>query len=271
MGYNRDAWLFALALWFEVEVSYLDLSDRSSEAAFALCSLLAGQEEGADADAPEETEENPQLEARLAWDTEEQPLPHELRIIWQGLKAGTRRLELKTVLDSIPRFEEVPVKAPENNHRLDSRRGSDTTVKSWSQRLLHSLRLQAYLYSLMLAAENPTLVKTLFEQHFQLTAELYSTLSNYRKEQSIPGSVQRTEDVLFDKESLALAQQQAKVNRASFSAGTEKFPSLFLSKNHYHSLHSPKIWKIIWQVKIWLPWATILQQKCRSRRPSIAQ
>ena len=33
----RDAWLFALAMWFEVEVVGFDLMDRSSEAAFALC------------------------------------------------------------------------------------------------------------------------------------------------------------------------------------------------------------------------------------------
>ena len=37
----RDAWLFALAMWFEVVVVVgLDLTDRSSEAAFALCQCL---------------------------------------------------------------------------------------------------------------------------------------------------------------------------------------------------------------------------------------
>ena len=36
----RDAWIFVLAMWFEVEVVGFDLMDKSSEAAFALCQCL---------------------------------------------------------------------------------------------------------------------------------------------------------------------------------------------------------------------------------------
>ena len=43
----RDAWLYALSMAWNVEVVGLDLTDRSAEASFALCSILCGAEEGA--------------------------------------------------------------------------------------------------------------------------------------------------------------------------------------------------------------------------------
>ena len=91
------------------------------------------------------------------------------------------------------------------------------------------------------------MVKILFEQHFQLMGELYQTLCNHRKELSIPGSVVVQNDVLFDKDSLQLAQQQQKVNRASFGSGCYKSFPLFSQKNHYHSLSVQR--QIIWFIK----------------------
>ena len=41
----RNSWLFALALVHNVEVGGLDLSDRASEAAFALTSLISQPEQ----------------------------------------------------------------------------------------------------------------------------------------------------------------------------------------------------------------------------------
>ena len=68
----RDAWLYALSMHFNVDVPSLELSDRSSEAAFALASLLSGEEE--DEEEPpreaqqhdEESEE--ETEVQLSWD-----------------------------------------------------------------------------------------------------------------------------------------------------------------------------------------------------------
>ena len=37
----RDSWLFALSLFWDVEVGLLDLPDRGAEAAFALCARLS--------------------------------------------------------------------------------------------------------------------------------------------------------------------------------------------------------------------------------------
>ena len=233
ISHYRDAWLFALALWFEVEVTYLDLSDRSSEAAFAICSALATAGSAAERDAPRHAQPEDEDEEpvnRLPWDEQQQALPGELAIIWQGVKAGSRRLDLKSILERLPKFEGLPHRAPDNNHRGDSKRGIDQSVKGWSQKVLHSLRLQAHIYHLMLAAVNPAMVKILFEQHFQLMGELYQTLCNHRKELSIPGSVVVQNDVLFDKDSLQLAQQQQKVNRASFGSGTYKSFPLFSQK-----------------------------------------
>ncbi len=41
----QDAWLFALLVVLDVEVAGLDLTDRSSEAAFALASVIQGDQE----------------------------------------------------------------------------------------------------------------------------------------------------------------------------------------------------------------------------------
>ena len=230
----RDAWLFALAMWFEVEVVGLDLTDRSSEAAFALCQCLcqfgppgadwvgagpAGAQAATAPGPPPQQEDDEEPETKLSWDEEPVELPPELQVIWSGVKAQTRKLDLKTILDTLPKFNNLPSKAPENNHRLDSKKDQDRVAKAWSQGVLHSLRFQAHIYQLMLAGAEPLLVKQLFEQNFQLSAELFVKMCNHRKELSIPGSVVVTQEVLFDKESLGLAQAQSKINRAFFPRG----------------------------------------------------
>jgi hypothetical protein len=232
----RDCWLYSLALLYEVEVSHLDLCDKSSDAAFALCALLAqymgspGLPQQAEEDANEEDDQ--ESPSRLEWDEQLAPLPGELSLIWQGVKGSARKLDLRQLLETVPKFMDLPNQAPTNNHRLDGKKDQDKSIKAWSQSLLHSLRVQAYIFQLMLVGKNPQMVKILFEQHFQMTTELYHKLCNARKEFSIPGSVPTTQDVLFDKDSLQLAQQQQKVNRAgfSFSSIVPVYQSLFDSK-----------------------------------------
>ena len=44
IGAYRDAWLFALSVVLDVEVTGLDLTDRSSETVLALASVVQGDE-----------------------------------------------------------------------------------------------------------------------------------------------------------------------------------------------------------------------------------
>ena len=228
----RDSWLFALSLFWDVEVGLLDLPDRGAEAAFALCARLSegrggvlSQEpvtrEGREAE--EEEEEN--AAARFEWDEPLYELPSDLQALWEGVRSHARKLDLRSVLEAVPKYNVIPLKAPENNHRGDGKRERDRQVKAWSQTLLHNIRIQSHMYDLMLSGGNPLLVKKLFQQQWQLSAELYWRMCEHRKESSIPGSVVVPQEVLFDKDGLSLAQQQAKIDSTYFGKGNSK--SLF--------------------------------------------
>ena len=73
------------------------------------------------------------------------------------------------------------------------------------------------MYDLMLSGGNPFLVKKLFQQQWQLSAELYWRMCEHRKESCIPGSVVFPQEVLSDKDGLSLAQQ-AIANGAGWQA-----------------------------------------------------
>ena len=49
----------------------------------------------------------------------------------------------------------------------------DRTVKTWSQTLLHIVRVHIHIFDLMLKGDNPDKVRRLHEQMFQLQAEVY--------------------------------------------------------------------------------------------------
>ena len=168
----RNAFLYALSLFLEVDVQELDLGDKVAEAAFTLLSVFAGgyPEQAADqvvstsdfypgvpgssptggnflpAVAPTEESEE---EFQLPWDQPKVPLPVELAYIWSGTIGGERRLDLKTVLAAVPKFLELPLQAPLNNHRLDGASRQDKKEKEYQQKLLHAVRLLAHGYGLL--------------------------------------------------------------------------------------------------------------------------
>jgi hypothetical protein len=82
----RNSWLFALAMVHNVEVGGLDLSDRASEAAFALASLISQPEQWLEQpsavpknSSPEEEDAKPEDAIDgMDWDEPEEPLPAEL-------------------------------------------------------------------------------------------------------------------------------------------------------------------------------------------------
>ena len=205
----RTAFLYALSLLVEVEILELDLNDRVSDAAFALLNVFQGfvapyssqvvnnhdSRSGDPGSNPaagmffaaptEESEEDLQV----AWDVPKVALPPELGFIWTGTVAGQRRLDLKTVLDQVPRFAELPAQAPVNNHRSDASHRQDRKEREWQQKVLHAVRLLAFGYAKLPGQQGVGESQIVMQQLFQLLVELYLKLENSRKENSIPGCI----------------------------------------------------------------------------------
>jgi hypothetical protein len=166
------------------------------------------------------------------WEEQEETLPGELAHLWSRAEAGTKRLDLKALLEDLPRWAELPVKPKQNNYRQDNQRQVDKAWKVAQQMLLHSLRLQACLYTLRKQAEDPhggdahgaapeqaeaedtnqeQLV--LHQQLWQYTADCYFKLESERKEASLPGSTQAADEGLFGKEELQQLKNKTIVNK----------------------------------------------------------
>ena len=158
----------------------------------------------------------------MLWDTPEVPLPGDLLILWNRAKLGQKKLDLKSFLEQLPLWAEIPARAPDNNHRQDGKNVRDKMYKFWSQTILHLLRSQAVLHSVLkdwagIDEENGEIV-VLSQQHYQLMCELYHRILEERKRSSIPGSVIKEDNVLFQKEDITNEQNQLKINRAGSSS-----------------------------------------------------
>ena len=97
----RDSWLFAFAMVHNVEVGGVALSDRASEAAFALSSLISQPEQwqeqpfAAPTHSNHAKEEGTKVEDgidAMDWDEPEEPLPAELDFLWQGVVHGREKI-----------------------------------------------------------------------------------------------------------------------------------------------------------------------------------
>ena len=182
----RNSFLFALCMLLDIEVPVLELSESAAEAAFAFVGLLAarGTTEGR---AQDSAKDEPMAEAEedhsLEWDEQCVLLPPDLLTIWSGVQSGERKLDLSAVLAQVPKFEGLPTKAAENNHRQDGKQVQDRALKSYQQTILHIARLLTTAY-----VGGPN-CKVQYQQGFQLLAELFAKLQMARKEASIPGSV----------------------------------------------------------------------------------
>ena len=257
----RDSFLYSLALAAGVEIPALKLGDKASDAAFALyerwislggpggaqgsagpggvqrgagpevreagpagvpggLSGLRNSEEPSETQKEQPSDENDDDNV-MVWDTPEVPLPADLLVLWNRAKTGQKKLDLKNFLDQLPVWAEVPARAAENNHRQDGKNVRDKTYKYWSQLILHLLRSQAVIHSVLkdwagIDEENGDIV-VLSQQHYQLMCELYQKMVEERKKASIPGSVIKEDNVLFQKEDLTNEQNQIKINRAGTS------------------------------------------------------
>ena len=129
-------------------------------------------------------------------------------------------MDLKIVLHLVPKWDGLPLKPPENNHKMDSNNFADKQHKAWQQHILHCLRMYAAVYhGTFCGSGDAGFVKTLSQQRFQLLVELYQKLEIVRKETSIPGSSaeQGSQAQLFGKDDLSNASMKMKINQAGKS------------------------------------------------------
>ena len=213
----KEAFLFSLALHWGIEIPSFQMTDKQSEAAFALCQAYAewGEDPWPQVREPADEGEDRAGIAGLPWDEKESEMAPELAFIWNEVKNGRRKLELRVVLEGLPRFKGLPLKPPENNHRSDSKSPVDKQAKEWQQKSLHLGRFLAQAYNLWHAQEpaDPNL-GILLQQAFQLNSEVYHRMEAARKEASIPGSAGNTLDNgLFGKEELQAVNMNQKINR----------------------------------------------------------
>ena len=203
----RDIWLFALCTSAGVDIPSLELAQEQAEAAFAIQCVV----EGRPADQDDSENEGNTEDIRFGWEEEERPLPKEFAALWNRAESSEKRIELKKLLESCPRFAGLPAKAPENNLGTCAKGRLDKFLKATQQTLLHILRLQVH------EASQPSAETKL--QLWQLTAEIYFKIQNERRDLSVPGlSRERAEgECLFTKEDVKAQQEEQRLQRISMT------------------------------------------------------
>jgi hypothetical protein len=145
----RDCWLYALALLTGVDLPTVDLPADCAEAAFSMVSYLESkdQQDQGTPDAPcevvEESDDS-DAELRFAWDEPATPIPKELQALWSRASKGEHRILIKELLETHPRLDALPTRAPENNLLPEHRKKVDSTLKAFSQQVLNVLRIWSY-------------------------------------------------------------------------------------------------------------------------------
>ena len=161
-------------------------------------------------------------------------MPNDLSVILQRIQAG-ERLEVKKLLEELPVWKGLKLRAEQNNHRQDGRSQQDKLLKSLQQRVLNIMRAYAAMHTTLdpRAAE----LQAVSQQLFWYMAETETAILTERKRSSIPGAVQLETNVLFNQEDLKVERQQFNLNRAG---------STFLedgSSSYFPTSKGPKSWK----------------------------
>ena len=96
-------------------------------------------------------------------------------------------LSTKVALDDVPEIKGTPLRAPDNNHRQDSKSRHDREYKTWQQQLLHISRLLAFVgTSIEQGSDDGTVdlrAKLLAALH--MVGVLERKVENFRKTSSI--------------------------------------------------------------------------------------
>ena len=193
----KGSFLYALALHWGLDVASFELSERASDAAFALAAAFDWAPEGdGDGDAQQldedELEDGEDDPVTFPWEERQEDLPAELLTVWKRYgDKGSTRFETKHLLEQVPRYVGLPVRSVENNvlqgYEARGHVGKfDRLAKVVQQHLLNSLRVQTKLYTMLSAGPEPA--RALLLEHYAYTAAQVSKLDGERKEAVVPGS-----------------------------------------------------------------------------------
>ena len=212
-----NCWLMALALAMRLEVPEVTLSDKGSEAAFILMESIVGQDE----EEEDEDEERAADKMKLDWEETSQSLAAELKYLWGKARSGDR-LDLKNILEEIPKFMELPTSPPINNHKQNSGfvllnksclHYMDKNLKLTQGSLLHGLRIFAQCYRQLQGEPGEMSTAATFQIGWKHLSDIYWKLNELRMESSIPGSTSSQKDSLFNKGDLLVASTNNKIKQ----------------------------------------------------------
>jgi hypothetical protein len=225
------AWIYALALYFELDPMEVQLTQKQVEVAFALrkfykraasgdvsspkptakTAAAAAAGGGDDADMKETDDEDEDDEpAPLDWEPQLEDLPNDLQQVLARHTAGTLVLDARALMEDLPVWANLKAKAETNNHKADASSRYDRTLRSTQQKVLGLQRCYAALHTYLHDEEG----KSLGQQFWALLLQLEASLLTARKAASIPGAVPSSEPSLFSKEDLKVVTEVQQINNA---------------------------------------------------------
>ena len=147
-------------------------------------------------------------------------MPRELLALWNRATSGDKRVDIKKLLETVPRYCGIPSRPPENNlHQLGHRQKADRFLRTVQQSLLHLIRIHAA--QLVKPQQDVGL------QAFQYLAEQYHKILEERRELAVPGITKTTgqggEEQLFSAEDVKLQKQDQGIQRISMGVSAESF------------------------------------------------
>ena len=233
--------LASLGLAGGVDTALVDLDDRAAEIAFRLAEVWQGSDGQKEAPTakkpaaePEEEGEEEEL-PRFSWEPEQVPLPGDLSLVLQKLRSG-EKLEARKLLEELPVFRGLKIKAEDNNHKLDSKSQHDRLLKGLQQRCINTMRGYAAIHSLL--DQSDPEVQAVSQQLFWYMAETEQQILKERKKNSIPFTAQDNSNVLFSTEDLKVERNALNINRAGMDTISPQ------SQPHYFPIpKGSKPWK----------------------------
>jgi hypothetical protein len=142
----RDIWLWCCALVWDVDLKDANLPEQHATAAFTLSGVCGRRSWAEQMEEGEEEEEEVEEVTSFPWEAPLQRTPADLATIWRRFGSGQDHLDVRGMLENVPRYSCIPLKPPGNNFRGDARSPADKSLKAAQQSLLNTARLQALTY-----------------------------------------------------------------------------------------------------------------------------
>ena len=147
----KAAFLYALALHWNLDLAAPDLCKEGADAAFTLAMAL--REEAPEQSTMPLDQEVMELdgtdEELFPWEEAHEGLPTDLGNLWKRYSQG-QKFDTKGSLEQVTRYKDLPQRPPENNALGKMEAGLTAKLdKAWKvhqQGLLHQLRVQAKIF-----------------------------------------------------------------------------------------------------------------------------